>query len=237
MIGTGIQYRELTGLNVDAAATYQMGVESLRIARLNISGPVGHIAGDGELALGGVGDSHLNATVEALNAESLMRSLRLEYRVASRVDGRIDARWTGNNYAAATGEAQLVLTPNRDNAVATTLPVGGRIDIAGNGDRAVATLRNVRAAGTELDGRVTLGNRQTLDGTLRAHSANVQSTINSIETFLGRRRGSLAPMRIGGVLTADGRVRGTLYGPILTFTIDAPVLRAGDATGISLTVT
>ena len=202
IVGTDVHYRELTGLNVDAAATYQLGAQYLRLSRFNVRSPTGNIAGEGELALGGAGESHLNATVEALNAESLMRSLRLEYRVASRVDGRINGRWTGTNYAAAAGEAQLFLTPNRGNAVASTLPVGGRVDITGNGERAVVILRNVRAAGTDLNGHVTLGNRQTLDGTIRARSANVQSTINTMETFLGRRRGSLTPVQIGGALTS-----------------------------------
>ena len=234
IIGTDVGYRELTGLNVDAAATYQMGVETLRISRLNVRGPAGHIFAEGELSLNGVSPSRLNATVEALDAESLMRSLRLEYRVASRVDGRMNGRWMGINYAAATGEAHVFLTPTRGNAMASTLPVGGRVDITGNGDRAVAILRNVRAAGAELNGRFTVGNRQTIAGTLRARAANAQTTINTVEAFLGRRRGSLAPMPIGGALTADGRVRGTVSEPILAVSIDAPALRAGDATGINL---
>ena len=232
--GNNVRYRDLTGLNVDAAATYQMGAEHLRVSRLDVRGPAGNVSGEGELALSGAGQSHLNASVEALNAEVLMRSLRLDYRVASRVDGRINAKWSGTNYSAATGDAQLFLTANRRAAAPSTMPVGGRIDISGNGERAVATLRNVSAAGALLDGRVTISDRQTIDGTVRARAANLQSTITTLEAFLGRRRGSLAPMPIAGALTANGTIRGTVTAPIVTATVDAPALALGDATGISL---
>ncbi len=161
--GNDVGYRELNGLAIDAAATYQMGAEHLRLSRLNVRGPAGAIAGEGELALGGNAQSHLNATVDALDAALVMRSLRLDYRLASRVDGRVNATWTGMDYAAATGDAQLFLSANRRGAAPSTLPVGGRIDVSGNGARAVATLRNVTAAGAGIDGRVTITDRQGLN--------------------------------------------------------------------------
>jgi outer membrane protein assembly complex protein YaeT len=232
--GNGIAYRELTGLTIDTAATYQMGAGHLRIARLDVRGPAGTISGEGELALGGSGQSHLNATVERLNAESLMRSIGLDYRVASHVDGRVNAKWIGTNYAAAAGDAQLSLTPARTSAVASTLPIGGRIDVTGSGERAVATLRNLRAAGAELNGRVTIDNRRAIDGAVQARAANVQTTIAAIESFLGRRRGSLAPMPIAGALAADGRISGTLSAPVVTASVDAPSLNVGDAAAINV---
>jgi outer membrane protein assembly complex protein YaeT len=230
-----VSYRELTGLSVDTTATYQTGAEYLRITRLNIRGPVGTISGNGELAFGGSGQSHLNASVEALNAESLMRSIGLDYRVASRVDGRVNAKWTGTHYAAATGDAQLSLTPTRSVAAASTLPIGGRIDVTGSGERAIATLRNVRAAGAEVNGRVTITDRRALDGEVQARAANLQTTIAAVESFLGRRRGSLAPMPIAGALSADGRIGGTLSAPVVTAAIDAPSLSIGEASAINLT--
>lgn len=234
LIGTDVTFRELTGLHINAAATYQMGAGHLRVSRLDVRSPSGNVTGEGELALAGTGHSHLNATVEALNAAALMRALNLEYRVGSRVDGRVNAKWIGTNYAAATGDAQLFLTPNQ-RAGTSTLPVGGRIDVSGNGERAVATLRNVRAAGAEIDGRLTVRGRQSIDGAVRARAANVQSAIDTVERFLGRRRGSLAPLPMAGALTVDAMIGGTITAPTLTASIAAPALRVGDADGIELT--
>lgn len=235
IIGNAVGYRELTGLSVDAAATYQMGAEHLRVAQLNVRGPVGNITAAGEVALGDTGQSHLNASVEALQAEPLMRALRLDYRVASRVDGRVNARWMGTDYAAADGDAQLNLTPTRTAVAASTLPVGGRIDASGSGERAIASLRDVRAAGAEVNGRVVITNRQALAGTLAARSPNVQSTVDAMEAFLGRPRGSLVPMPVTGALAVDGRISGTVSAPTIAASIAAPSLTAGDAAGISLT--
>ncbi len=232
--GSDVRYRELTGLKVDAAATYQMGAEHLRISRLDVRGAVGHVVGEGELALGGTGQSHLNATVEALDAESVMRSLGLQYRVASRADGRVNARWTGIDYAAAAGDAELFLTPTRRTAAASLLPLGGRVEVSGNGDRVVATLRDVRAAGVDVAGRLTLRDREFVEGTVNARAANAQSTITLVEAFLARRAGTLAPMPIAGAVTAEGRIGGTLSAPTVTASISAPALSVGDASGINL---
>ena len=234
--GADVRYRELAELTVDAAATYQTDMNSLRVSHLNIGGPLGKIAGEGELAFGPAGQSRVNATAEALNVELLMGSLGLEYRVASRLDGRINGRWAGNDYAAAAGEAQLFLTATRRTAGASTLPVGGRIDVVSRGDRAVATLRNMRAAGAELNGRLSFGirPRAAVDGTVRARAANVQTSLDAMDVFFGRRGDPLAPIPLGGALTAVGRVGGTVSAPVLAMSIEAPGLSVGDASGIRL---
>ena len=160
--GSDVQVRELIDIDVDAAATYQPGQDQLHVSRLRVSGPVGSVSGDGRLALRGAGPSKVNASVEGLNAEPLMRSLQLPYRLATRVDGRIDAEWPGLEYQRAVGNARLVLTPTAPTAAASTLALGGRIDVSGGGARLNATLRDVRAAGAVLNGQVTLANRQQL---------------------------------------------------------------------------
>ena len=163
----------------------------LRVSRFNVRARPDTSPAKASWRLAERATSHLNATVEALNAESLMRSLRLA------IPGRIPC---GRTHQRAMDGDQLC-GRGRRGAIVPHAPSRQRrgIDAAGRwpcrhhrqwrargGD-----LRNVRAAGTDLNGHVTLGNRQTLDGTIRARSANVQSTINTMETFLGRRRGSL----------------------------------------------
>ncbi len=234
LTGSGLQVRELTGLQVDAAATYQMGADHLRLSRLDVRGPAGTITGEAELVLSGDGQSHLNASVEALDAAAVMQSLRLRYRVASRVDGRVTATWPGLNYAAAAGNASAFAKATAGQAGAGTIPIDGRVEVSGNGSRVVASLRDVRAGGTEIDGRITVSNRRSLDGVIRARATDAQATLDAIEAFVGRRRGSLSPMEIHGAVTADGRISGTIAAPVVTASVQTPALAVGDATGIGV---
>ena len=172
--------------------------------------------------------------MSGLNAEPMMRTLALPYRVATRVDGKVAVEWPGLEYASAKGRANLSLTPTRASVTQSTLPVGGRIEAGGDGNQLIATLRDVRAAGASLNGRVRINDRERIDGTLQAQAANVQATVNAVGAFLGRRQGSMLPMSVGGSLTADGRVSGTITAPTLTATLQAPSLAIGDAQGIAV---
>jgi len=230
--GSDLQVRDLIDIELDSAATYQMGHDRLRVSHLRVSGPLGIVNGEGELAFRGTGSSKITASVERLNAESVMRSLRLPYRVATRVDGRVNAEWPGLEYDKAVGNARLSLTPTRASVAQSTLPVGGRIDVTGTGARLHATLRDVRAAGATLSGRITVADRQRLDGSVQARVPNVETTVSAIEAFLGRP--ALLPMPVSGAVTADGRIGGRIDAPLMTASVRAPSLTVGDAAGIGV---
>ena len=227
--GADVQVRELSGVDLDAAATYQLGQDQLRVSRLRVTGPVGSVNGSGQVTFRGAGRSQVNASVEGVNAEPLMRALRLPYRLATRVDGRIDAEWPGLDYQQAAGTAQLTFTPTGATAAPSTLAVGGRVDVAGRAARLNATLHDLRAAGTVLNGQMSLADRQQLTGTVRARAANLQATVSAIEAFLGRR--GLLPMPVAGALSASGRIGGRLDAPTLSVAVCAPSLTVGDAAG------
>ena len=232
--GNDVRFRELTGLTVDAAGAYATGEDVVHVANLRVTGPIGTIDGKGDLVIRGAAASNVNASLEALQAEPLMRSLDLPYRVATRMDGRINAQWPGLDYARATGNARLLLTPTAASASRATLPAGGRIDVTGSGERVIATLRDVRAAGAVLNGRAALVDRDRIDGAWQARAPNLQTTMSAIETFLGRPRGSLAPMPIGGSVTATGSIGGRVASPLLRASIEAPALTVGDAAGVGV---
>jgi outer membrane protein assembly complex protein YaeT len=230
--GQDLQVRELTGLTIDTAATYHIGANDVRVSRLHLAGPVGTVDGDGSFAFTGTAPSRVNATVEGVNAEVLMRALRLPYRVASRVDGRVDAQWPGLQFTKAAGNAHITLTPTRTTVTASTLPVGGRIDVTGTGTRLNVTLHDVRAAGATLVGQVTLADRDRVDGRVKAQVANVRTTATAIEGFLGRR--GMLPVSVAGAVAADGRISGRVSAPVVTARVQAPSLAIGDASGIGV---
>lgn len=233
--GHGVHLRDLRDLAIDTNVAYEMGRDVVRVSHLRVTGPIGAFTGSGEVAIAGTARSKVSASVEALRAEPLMRALRLPYRAASRVDGQVSAEWPGLEYARALGNARLFLTPTTQHAAGSTLPVGGRVDVTGDGERVDATLRGVSAAGVTLDGRVTLGDRTTIGGDFRAHVPNVNTTVNVLEAFLGRAPGSLVPVPVAGALSANGRIAGTVSAPVIRASMAAPSLAVGDASGINVT--
>jgi outer membrane protein assembly complex protein YaeT len=232
VVGSAVQYRELTGLSIDTVATYQAGANRLQLSRFDVRSPHGAVTAQGDVAVRGTGDSQLTASVEALNAEPVMRALRLPYRIGSRVDGRLSARWPGLEYTKAAGDARVFFTPVRATATPLTLPVGGRVDIISSGARLAATLRNVRIAAADVNGRITIADRNRLEGALRARADNAQTTINALQAFLGR--GRLVPVDVSGSVIADARIGGVVSSPTLTADVQAPALTIGDATDVSL---
>ena len=166
-----------------------------------------------------------------------MRALDGEYIVATRIDGRIEASWPSLQYAKATGEATVTLTPTRNAASRSVMPVAGSVHATGDGGRIRAQLIRVRAAGAELNGRVAITDEQQLSGSVDARVADVGRTLASVEGFLGRASGSLAPAPMSGAIQANVRLGGTARAPAVDGIISADTLSVGAASGIALRAT
>lgn len=231
--GRDLAFRGLSGIVLDATAAYQAGRDAVRIGRLEISGPAGAVAGNGEVVWRGNALSRIDASIDGLETEAVMRALALPYRIAARADGRISGQWPGLDYAAADGRARLTLATT--GAVApSTLPVSGRLDVAGQDGRVVASFADVRTAGARFDGRIILRQQTRLDGTWRVQVPEVASTVPAIETFLGRARGSLVPVAMAGAVRANGGIAGTLQSPAVAAEASASALTIGEADGIAV---
>jgi len=231
--GHNVQVRDLHNVAFQAEATYQPEQGTVEVTRLSVTSPHGAANGNGTATLRGTGASRVTASIEGLHAEPVMRALRLPYRAATQVDGQVAAEWPALEYSKATGSARLSLTP-AVGAARSTLAVGGRIDIAGSGERVNATIRQLRAAGIDINGQIALRDRDRLSGVVTARADNVQTSIAAVETFLGRPRGSLAPMVVTGALWADGRIGGRIASPRVAATIAAPALTIGEASGLGM---
>ena len=231
--GNDLQLRELSGIDADVAAEYQLGDNVVRIPRVSVSGPVGSIQGDSELVLRGDDRSRVHARLQDVSAEPLMRSFGVPYRVASKIAGEVDASWPGQHYEAAIGTGRLTLSPTRPSTAASTIPIAGSLDLNANGSRTVATIRNLRAAAAVIDGRIELTDRRRLGGSLRARADNIQTTLSSLEAFLGRRPGSLTPVAVQGALTTDARIGGSIDAPSVAASLQAPSLSLGEITNVA----
>ena len=137
----------------------------------------------------------------------------------------------------ATGEAKATLTPTRNAASRSVMPVAGAIHAAGDGGRIRAQLIRVRAAGAELNGRVAVSDEQQLSGAVDARVADIGGTLAAAERFLGRASGSLAPVPVSGAIQANVRLGGTTRAPAIDGNISADALSVGAANGIALRTT
>ena len=105
----------------------------------------------------------------------------------------------------------MELTPTARQVTASSVPVGGRVDVTAR-DGLVATLRDVSAAGVTTGGRVTLNERRQLGGVLRARVGDVSRSTAAAEVLLGRRPGSLLPTPVRGPAVVEARMGGTARG-------------------------
>ena len=234
---SALSFRNLHGVEVSTNASYGIGEKRAAFSSLDVRAPWGRVAGDGVLAMGDTGESRLTASLAGVEAETLMRALDVKYIAASRIDGHVEASWPALQYEKATGEATVTLTATRNAASRSVMPVAGRIHATGAGGRIGAQLIRVRAAGTELNGRVAITDEQQLSGSVDARVADVGGTLAAAERFLGRARGSLAPAPVSGAIQANVRLGGTARAPAVDGNISADTLSVGAASGIALRAT
>jgi outer membrane protein assembly factor BamA/autotransporter translocation and assembly factor TamB len=199
-----------------------------------LRGGWGDVTGGGVISLDSSNRSQVQADVNSVDAEWVMRTLGLPYSLASRITGKVRAEWPGLEYRQATGDADATLTPTTNRVARSTMPVGGRVIVHGADGRIDAQLLQVSAAGAQASGRVAVTEDRRIDGLLTGRAVDVSRVTSSLEAFLGRARGSLAPTPIRGALSIDTRLSGTLDEVSAAAKVNAPALSVGAADGVAL---
>ena len=115
-----------------ADVVYDLTRRRADIASVIARGPWGEVKANGAIALDVSERSQIQADVNNVDAEWLMRALKLPYTVASRVAGKVRAEWPGLEYLKATGDADATLTPTSPQVARSTMPLGGRLIVHGN---------------------------------------------------------------------------------------------------------
>src|SRR4029450_10382756 len=103
-----------------ADVVYDQTQRRANISSLTLRGEWGDIMANGIVALDAANRSHVQADINSVDAEWVMRTLGLPDTVASRVSGNVRGEWPGLEYRQATGDADAKLTPP------TTRVAGGR---------------------------------------------------------------------------------------------------------------
>jgi len=217
-----------------ADVVYDQTQRRATIASVVLRGDWGDIKGGGVVALDATGQSQVQADINNVDAEWVMRTLGLPYTVASRVTGKVRAEWPGLEYRQANGEADATLTPTATRVARSTMPVGGRVIARGANGQIDAQLVRVSVAGAQTSGRVNVTDDRRLGGQLTARASDLNQLTSSLEVFLGRPRGSLLPTPIRGAVAVDARLSGTLDTPSIASKVSAPALAVGGASGVGL---
>ena len=77
-------------------------------------------------------------------------------------------------------------------------------------------------------------NQRALDGQFKLDAADLSATVAGAEMFLGRAPGTLVGTHLGGELSANAKLGGTLQNPTAAVTLGSNNLQAGTLTGISV---
>ena len=234
--GTALAVRGLEGMTVHAVVGYDAGARHALVRRVEAKAPFGEFTAEGELAVEPTGTSRLRAEASGIDAAAIMRALDLDLVAATRLAATVDASWPGLDYRDATGEAHVELTPTARQVTASSVPVGGRVDVTAR-DGLVASLRDVSAAGITTRGRVTVNERRQLGGVLLARVGDVSRSTAAAEVLLRRRAGSLLPTPVRGPAVVEARLGGTFEAPAVAATVAAPGLDVGGLTGVEVSRT
>ena len=130
-------------LNVDSEGSraelmdvvYDLTNRRADVASVMVRGQWGEVKGSGTVALDASERSQVQADINNVDAEWLMRTLSAPYTIASRVAGKVRAEWLGLDYLKATGDADATLTPTSARVARSTMPVGGRVIAHGDNGR------------------------------------------------------------------------------------------------------
>ena len=205
------------------------------VSSVTLRGDWGDIKGSGVIALDAPNPSRVQADINSVDAEWVMRTLGLPYTVQSRVTGKVRGEWPGLEYRQASGEADATLTPTATRVARSTMPIGGRVIARTANGRIDAQLVQVSVAGAQASGRVAVNDDRQLNGEITARSSDLNQLTSSLEVFLGRPRGSMLPTPIRGAIAVEARLAGTLDSPSVTSKVNAPSLAVGAANGVALT--
>ncbi len=230
--GRNLTVERLNRLGLKAEIAYDASSARVQIASFILASPEGTIQGKGSVALNTVaGESTLNAAVRGLDLAQVSRIFQLPMRIASSASGEVDAHWPALAFDQAAGDASLRLVAAQAEPSRNVVPVSGAIQAKATGNRIVVGISALTALNARATGQVTLTDRRALSGAMKLDAPDVSGSIADAEKLTGQSLGT----PVGGALSADAALSGTLDKPAAAVTLSSNNLQAGTLSGIALT--
>jgi outer membrane protein assembly complex protein YaeT len=229
--GQNLTVERLNRLGLKAEIAYDASSARIQIASFNLASPAGAIQGKGSVALNtAAGESTLNAAVRGLDLAQLSRTFQLPMRIASSAAGELAAHWPALAFDQAAGDASLRLMAAQAEPARDVVPVSGAIQAKATGNRVVVGISALTALHAHATGQLTLVDRRALSGALKLDAPDLTTAIAGAEKLLGRSLGT----PVGGALSADAVLSGTIEKPSAAVTLSSNNLQAGTLSGIAV---
>ena len=228
--GEQLAYREFNGIGLTAQAAYDGATKRVRVASSNIYSADGRVQATADIALES-GESQAAARVDRADLVRLARIAKSAIVPASQATLTLNAKWPALDYAKATGNGELRLTPTQTEPAPNRLPVMADIVFSGRMDQVKADIRSLNAAGAEATGTLYLSQRRNLSGTFTAGSNSLATMLRQSNRLLSK---NFAMEGFDGRAAVQGTVGGTLNSPTLEAAAGVEDLQAGQLKGATL---
>ena len=229
--GQDLTVERLNRLGLKAEITYDAAAARVQIASFNLASPAGTIQGKSSVALNtGAGESTLNAAFRGLDLTQLSRTFQLPARIASSAAGELAAHWPALAFDQAAGDASLRLMAAQAEPARDVVPVSGAIQAKAAGNRVVVGISALTVLHAHATGQLTLVDRRALSGAVRLDAPDLTAAIAGAEKWVGQSLGT----PVGGALSADAVLSGTLQKPGAAVTFSSDNLQVGTLSGIAL---
>ena len=221
---------EAEGSRAEIEAAYHIARGQIEANEVRLSGDWGRMTAAGVVSTKG-GPSSAVLMTDDVDLARLMALAGISPVVASRLNGQADAQWPGLDYTAASGRAELTLTPTATRPSGSTLPVGGHIVVSGNDGHLDAQISNAHALGVWFRGHFSLADHTRLSGTFRAEAGDLKATTGMASALLENT--AVSALAIYGRAIATGVVDGTVTDPTVRASVHIPDVRVAGARDIS----
>lgn len=231
--GEALAARGLPAAALDFRGRYDHAAAVVTVERLRTTAPWGRASVEGRIAVD-AGATHVAARLEEVDAAVVSTALALPTQVATRVSGDATVDMPGLDYAAASGTARLVMTATARHPRTDVLPVSGSIRGTANGQAATLILDRLDVMSTRVTGTLTVRDRSAVTGTLRAGARDVGKVLRAADAWLGEPPGTFLATPIGGGVSLQVDLAGSLAAPRARAVLDAPSLAIGTLRDVRL---
>ena len=227
--GTGIHALGYRNTNFDLSSRADWSSKRLRVHRVEMNSPDGHLGGSAELfAKSGAGTNTVKAVLRDFNLSPIWKLLRPPFDLASRATGSSTLSWNGAfDPLNISGSARLNLVATQQAPDPNVLPVSGKLDAELHPGRTLVNLESVSALGSRLNGQFSLRSFREIEGDFRGNAPDIDTLITQLSRFLGGSNNPTGTIKLKGPLQFNARASGKLKGPTVLITSDVPELQAG----------
>jgi outer membrane protein assembly complex protein YaeT len=232
--GENLAIRQITGIDFTGSAIWERDSGRLHIPSLEIRSPHGSASGHADLSLSETAGQS-TALIRFRNfGIGPMTEMLLPVRIASRISGSVRGEWPGMKFDHAGAFADLKISAARGRPAPDVLPVDASIRASGSGSRFELKIDTGKVFDMNFGGDVSIESWRNIRGKLEAETDSMESLIAALESFLGRKPGSLIGVELAGPLKVEADLGGTLTMPRAATSIHAFRTRLGRLSDVNL---